>query len=125
MALPGSALIPGWRVRGEAPADLSTDPAVAAGAAAVVLDADRLVAPLSVRAPAAGDRVRLVYGRRKLADILIDAKVPRQERRRLAVVSCGDDILWVPGVVRSIVAGPSPATRRFAVLRAERQVGST
>jgi tRNA(Ile)-lysidine synthase len=123
LPLPGSACIPGWRVRSEAdlvPASQPLERGTDEGA--VVLDADRLTSPLSLRSPAAGDRVRLAYGRRKLADILIDAKVPRQERRRLAVVSCGDDILWVPGVVRSVVAGTSPATRRFAVLHAQRQV---
>jgi tRNA(Ile)-lysidine synthase len=126
LPLPGSARISGWQVRSEAelmPSSAAPDGGPDVGV--VVLDADRLTAPLALRSPAAGDRVRLVYGRRKLADILIDAKVPRQERRRLAVVSCGDDILWVPGVVRSVVAGTSPATRRFAVLRARRQAGGT
>jgi tRNA(Ile)-lysidine synthase len=120
LPLPGSASIPGWRVSGRATAALDDAPDRAAGVASVVVDADLLAAPLALRAPTAGDRVRLAYGRRKLADILIDARVPRRERGLLAVVSCGEDILWVPGVVRSVVAGTSVATRRFAVLRAER-----
>jgi tRNA(Ile)-lysidine synthase len=126
LPVPGSACLLGWRISGESTSGVDErDVArVAAGATQAVLDADLLRAPLALRAAAAGDRVRLVYGRRKLADILIDAKVPRQERRRLAVVHSGDDILWVPGVVRSIVAHASSATRRFALLRAERIEGS-
>src|SRR5690606_5372785 len=84
------------------------------------LDLDRLPAPLTVRTPQPGDRVRLAHGRRKLADILIDGRVPRQERKGLAVVTCGDDVVWVPGVVQSIVARADRTSRRLARLDAER-----
>jgi tRNA(Ile)-lysidine synthase len=64
--------------------------------------------------------LRLAHGSRKLADILIDAKIPRHERAGLAVIGSGADLLWVPGIVRSVVASVSEATRRCAILRAER-----
>lgn len=119
LAIPGVVAIAGWR--------LSAEPAVAGATSsdeegrASLVDGDLLAAPLWVRAPVPGDRVRLVYGRRKLADILIDAKIPRHERAGLAVVGSGRDVLWVPGVVRSVVAGASATTRHCVVLRAERR----
>ena len=119
--VPGCAGIPGWSIRADlverAEATVGPDePKVARSC----LDHDLLPAPLWVRGPRAGDRVRLAYGRRKLADILIDAKIPRHERAGLAVIGCGVDVLWVPGVVRSVVADTSAATRRRVMLRAER-----
>jgi tRNA(Ile)-lysidine synthase len=116
LAIPGEAHIAGWSLRAEP----ASGPVAIAADDVSALDLDRLSGPLRLRAPVPGDRVRLVHGRRKLADILIDARVPRHERSGLAVVSCGDDVLWVPGVVRSVVARPSPESRRCVVLRAER-----
>jgi tRNA(Ile)-lysidine synthase len=118
--VPGVVRVAGWEISSAVPAAADAAAAVGSGPPATWLDLERLEAPLTVRSPAPGDRVRLVYGRRKLADILIDARVPRQERRSLAVVASGDDILWVPGVVRSIVARAEPTSRRLARLQAER-----
>lgn len=119
--VPGSAGIPGWSVRADLVerADAPVGPEEPPGAWSC-LDRDLLQAPLWVRGPRAGDRVRLPYGRRKLADILIDAKIPRHERAGLAVIGSGADVLWVPGVVRSVVAVTSAATHRRVRLRAER-----
>ncbi|HWP65249.1 MAG TPA: tRNA lysidine(34) synthetase TilS [Candidatus Limnocylindria bacterium] len=78
-----------------------------------VLDADTLPGPLSVRAPRRGDRVRIPkVGTRKLHDVLIDRKVPRGRRAALPVLLAGDDVVWVPGVVRAAVARVDASTRR-------------
>lgn len=54
---------------------------------------------LRVRSIRAGDRMRPLgmQGSRKLQDILVDAKVPRELRRALPVVVCDDEIVWLPG----------------------------
>lgn len=121
LQVPGLATIPGWTLRAEE-ADPRTAVAAASDANAVraCVDRDRLDTALWLRAPQPGDRLLLPHGSRKLADILIDAKIPRHERARLAVIACGPEVLWVPGVVRSVVAGVSAATRRCAILSAER-----
>lgn len=115
--VPGEATIPGWRLT--AAEDVAA-PASPITPECAIFDLDRLSAPLQVRGPIPGDRVRLAHGSRKLADILIDAKVPRGERSGLAIVASGDDVVWVPGVVRSVLATPTATSRRRAVVRAER-----
>jgi tRNA(Ile)-lysidine synthase len=54
-------------------------------------------------------------GRKKLKDIFIDRKIPLPERRRIPLLWCGDDLLWVAGVCVSelcrIDAPSAPAVR--------------
>ena len=53
-------------------------------------------AHLRTRRP--GDRVRLAGGSKKLSDLLIDRKVPREERDHLRLLASGQEVLWVQGV---------------------------
>jgi tRNA(Ile)-lysidine synthase len=50
---------------------------------------------LEVRTRRPGDRVR----RRKLQDVFVDAKVPRDQRDSWPVVARGDEVVAVPGIV--------------------------
>jgi tRNA(Ile)-lysidine synthase len=53
-------------------------------------------------------------GSRKLADIMIDAKIDRRRRARLPVVTAADGaLLWVPGLRPAEVARPSSKTVRL------------
>jgi tRNA(Ile)-lysidine synthase len=45
-----------------------------------------------------GMRMRLRRGTRKLQDIFVDARVPREERDAWPLVLAGERIAWVPGV---------------------------
>jgi tRNA(Ile)-lysidine synthase len=57
--------------------------------------------PFTVRNRRNGDRLRPLGapGSRKLQDVLVDRKVPRQERDRVPIVTdAGGRILWVAGV---------------------------
>lgn len=51
---------------------------------------------LEVRTRRPGDR--LVGRRKKVQDLLVDAKVPRRERDGWPLVVCGDEVVCVPGV---------------------------
>ena len=64
-----------------------------------VFDLDRLQLPLTLRQRRDGDRFHPfgMQGRKKLKDLLIDAKLPRQERDRVPVLVNGDEIIWVVG----------------------------
>ena len=39
----------------------------------------------------------LAVGTKSLQDILVDAKVPREEREELLAAAMGEEILWIPG----------------------------
>ena len=59
---------------------------------------NKLAFPLWVRHREDGDMLRYSYGHKKLKKLLIDLKVPAEERKRLWVVTDNDDqILWIPG----------------------------
>ena len=63
-------------------------------------DADQVGdSPIEVRGYQPGDRMAPLgmEGRRKLQDILTDQKVPRAERNRIPVITCRNEIIWLPG----------------------------
>ena len=69
-----------------------------------------------MRARLPGDRMRPRGGRggRKLADLLIDAKVARDRRDSLPVLATAEGIvLFVPGLRPSEVGRPTKGTKRF------------
>ncbi len=76
------------------------------------LDADALntFAPLSIRSRKNGDRIRLAAGSKKLSDVLIDARVPREDRDHIPLLVHNKNepnVLWVAGVVADVrVAAP-------------------
>jgi tRNA(Ile)-lysidine synthase len=100
---------------------------LAAKGDAEIFDAAGLALPLTVRALRAGDRIRPFagsacgnanIGEKKLKEILIDRKVPRDDRwGRPVVCDAEGAILWIPGVLRSCHAPVTPETRKTALLR--------
>lgn len=56
-----------------------------------------------LRAARPGDRIRLPGGERSVADVLSDAKVPREERNELKVLARDGEVVWVEGV--AVAAG--------------------
>ncbi len=107
-----------WEEKGKTPQ--GTLKRLAQGERAAVFDADALSAPLRIRPLRQGDRIRPfgMDGGKKVKEILIDRKVPRDERWGRPVV-CDEKgtILWIPGVVRSATAPVMPETCRTVVLR--------
>jgi tRNA(Ile)-lysidine synthase len=65
-------------------------------------DRARAFGELVYRARLPGDRIRLPVGRKKLSDLLIDRKVPREERDKLRVLAAGSEVLWVEGVATDV-----------------------
>jgi len=82
-------------------------------------DAAEILLPVSVRPLRAGDRFR-PFGRiadKKVKEILIDRKVPREERwGRPAVCDAEGKILWIPGILRSAHAPVTDGTKRTVLL---------
>ena len=94
---------------------------------AEVFDEAGLTLPLTVRPLRAGDRIR-PFGReaggnardggKKVKEILIDRKIPRDDRwGRPVVCDAKGAILWIPGVLRSARAPVTAETRQTALLR--------
>lgn len=102
--IPGETLLPhvGLRVAalvgrgivrqtGRRPGDLPAEASLSLGAIGS--------SPVYVRSWRAGDRIRPLgmRGRRKLQDVFVDAKVPRDIRHRIPIFECRGEIIWVPG----------------------------
>jgi tRNA(Ile)-lysidine synthase len=78
------------------------------------------VGPLLVRHRAPGDRVRTAIGTQRIADVLIDAGVPRPVRALWPVVVSGTAIVWVPGIAVDhtfLVAGRRQPAAMLAIRR--------
>ena len=84
-------------------------------------DADAVRFPLTVRTRRPGDRIWPLGGRgsRKVQDALVDAKVPRAQRDALPLVVQGEEVIWIPGVLRGATAPIDGTTTR--VLRMGRE----
>jgi tRNA(Ile)-lysidine synthase len=92
LTVPGLTAFAGGELRGERGTDLPLGDGV--------LDAAACGAGLAVRAWQPGDRMRPLGlgGSRSLQDLFTDRKVPRARRGDWPVVTCDDEIAWVPGV---------------------------
>ena len=99
-------LTAGWQLR----AGLGETPSV--GRWSVVLDWAALVPPLVIRGRQPGDRIRPAGGRgsRRIQDVLVDAKVPRQLRARWPLLADAQQIVWVAGLRAAEGCLATPAT---------------
>ena len=100
---------------GESPMPASLDEAVFDAAA---VTAQGLVA----RSFRVGDRIAPlgISGHRKLKDVFIDRKIPRERRGVWPLVTVGDEVVWLPGLIRSRTALVTPSTE--IVLRIEARI---
>jgi tRNA(Ile)-lysidine synthase len=55
--------------------------------------------PLTVRGRHPGDRIAPLgmTGSRRVQDLLVDAKIPRDARDRIPLLFCGETLVWIPG----------------------------
>jgi len=100
--------------------ELVAEPRRASGPQQAVLDWDQVVPPLVVRTWRPGDRMRPLgmTGSKKVQDIFVDAKVPKDRRASVPIVADQRGILWVVGLRVDARAAVRPETRRVLVLRA-------
>lgn len=80
--------------------------------------------PLVIRQRQAGDVIQLAGGRKKLKRLLIDDKIPQEERGRLPLIAAGHEILWVVGHRRSTlcpVDNHTTAKKKFLYLKIQRR----
>lgn len=84
-------------------------------------DAGQVDGELVVRGFRRGDRVGPLgmTGTRKVHDLFVDRKLPRERRSTWPIVACGGEILWIPGMVRSRIALVTAATGKRLRLAAK------
>lgn len=102
LKVPGTVEAPHgtWAVTAEGP--MPTPASVDHGAGTVVVDARELGAHLIVRPRRPGDRLQPLGapGRKKVQDVLVDRKVPKDDRDRVPIVTTeSGKIVWVAGQV--------------------------
>ncbi|MEO2002507.1 MAG: tRNA lysidine(34) synthetase TilS [Candidatus Poribacteria bacterium] len=84
-------------------------------------DADVLPGPLTLRGWRPGDRFQPfgMTGTKTVADYLSDARVPSDERGRVAVLCSGDEVIWVVGRRADGRYPVTGGTRRVLIVEAE------
>jgi tRNA(Ile)-lysidine synthase len=121
---PGAiAIMPGgWRIEALPFEGRQPGRPVTADLWSAVCDATALSEDLLVRTARVGERVQplgLGGRHRKLSDLFIDRKVPAAERKTYPVVSYHEEIVWVPGVVRTELLRVRAGTACVLRLRAQ------
>jgi tRNA(Ile)-lysidine synthase len=95
--VPGTSEIPGWCIDAHIipPAELNTgdNPLIAH------FDYSRIAGKLTVRARQRGDRFQPLgmNETKKVAQFMMDAKIPKGWRSRIPVIAAADGIIWVAG----------------------------
>lgn len=83
--------------------------------------------PLFVRSRRPGDRFypRGLGGSKKLKDFFIDAKIPRDQRDRIPLLTAGKEIMWVVGWRQDERFVAKPETKQVLVVETEIVKGET
>ena len=124
LTVPGTVEEPrgGWTLIAEGPMYRQT--AGAPVADQVVVDAGDLGSGLIVRQRLPGDRLHPLGapGRKKVQDVFVDRKVPRDERDRVPIVTDEmGNIVWVAGEVLAAPFRVTPLTTTVVVLTLRRE----
>lgn len=85
-----------------------------------VFDYDKIKHTLFCRTRKAGDFIPLQNGRKKIKDLFIDEKIPRDRRASYPLITMGEEVLWVPGLRASAAAGVDEQTVRRIWIRIRR-----
>jgi len=117
LTTPGRTQLPGWRVEAELigrPPDIRT-----ADRREAFLDAEAVAGRLTVRSRRPGDRLRPLglEGEKKVQDLLVDAKVPLEERDGVPIVCAPWGVVWVVGHCIDQRAAVKEGTSRVLHLR--------
>jgi tRNA(Ile)-lysidine synthase len=121
--IPGTVEAPrgAWTLTAEGP--IATPASISTDATKVVIDASQVGSHLIVRYRRPGDRMHPLGapGRKKVQDVLVDRKVPRDDRDALPIVTTETgQIVWVAGEVLADPFRVTSLTRSVVVLTLRR-----
>jgi tRNA(Ile)-lysidine synthase len=121
--IPGTVEAPSgaWTLSAQGP--FATPASIARDADEVVIDASGVGSHLIVRYRRPGDRLTPLGapGRKKVQDVLVDRKVPRDDRDRVPIVTTEmGEIVWVAGEVLADPFRVTSLTKSVVVLTLRR-----
>jgi len=121
LPIPGACTLPdGRRIRAAVYDDpaRARQPQTTRSLAREIVDGNEIGDRLTIRARRPGDTFHPLGapGRKKLKSILIDAKIPAEERDTIPLVCSGDEIVWVVGVRIAHSVRVTESTTRFLCL---------
>ena len=83
-------------------------------------DFDKCGGDFFCRTRKTGDVISLKKGRKKIKDLFIDEKVPREERTTFPLITAGEEVLWAVGLRVSEKHLPDENTERYLYVRIEK-----
>jgi tRNA(Ile)-lysidine synthase len=124
LSIPGAVTAPwgGWELAAEGPLPSSLE--AGGSETKVAVDAETVSRQLNVRSRRPGDRLQPLgmTGRKKLQDVLVDRKVPREERDCVPIVTDqAGRIIWVAGHVLDEGFRVTPRTTTVVMLTLRRK----
>ena len=128
LSVPGMVEAPhgAWAITAEGPMAAPAD--IDRGTQSVVVDASEVGDYLLVRTRRPGDRLQPLGapGRKKVQDVLVDRKVPRDDRDRVAIVTTRTgQIVWVAGEALAEPFRVTSLTKSVVVLTLRRKLHPT
>jgi len=85
-----------------------------------IFDYDKINQTLFCRTRKTGDFIHLKNGRKKIKELFIDEKIPREKRERYPLIVMGEEVLWAPGLRVSESHRADERTKRFLYIRIRR-----
>lgn len=85
------------------------------GSMEIVLDYGRIMGKLRVRNWQPGDRIQPLgmRGSKKVQDIFVDNKIPREARARIPLIADDEKVIWVAGMIVSDLVKVTKVTEKF------------
>lgn len=86
-----------------------------------IFDYDKIKQTIFCRTRQTGDFIRLKNGRKKIKELFIDEKIPREERERYPLFAVGKEVLWIPGLRASAAYQTDEQTVRYFYIQIRRE----
>lgn len=88
-----------------------------------VFDAEKLPREITVRTRRDGDYIYPfgMKGRKKLKELFIDMKIPRDERDGILLLALGGEIIFIPGIRHSRSFAPEKDTKKFLLVECAKE----
>jgi tRNA(Ile)-lysidine synthase len=104
LKMPGTTLVPEIDVAVDTEfVSPDVNPVRPRGSFEIVMDRERILGKVRLRNWEPGDRIQPfgMTGSKKVQDIFVDAKIPREMRHRIPIIADEEKVIWVVGLAMS------------------------